>query len=95
MKRPAQPRPQLVPTLRHHWFVVLLPWASLALAGCYPEPTRWDDVQKQTRHNAPSVAKDAVAGAMFNKLFPKPAGDYDIVYTQEKPGFAQAKLTGF
>jgi hypothetical protein len=71
---------------------VLLPWASLALAGCYPEPTRWDEVQKQTRHNAPSVAKDAVAGAMFNKLFPKPAGDYDIVYTQEKPGFAQAKL---
>ena len=31
-------------------------------------------------------------GGEFNKLFPKPEGDFDVVYTQEKPGFAQAKL---
>ena len=25
-------------------------------------------------------------------MFPKPAGDFDVVYTQEKTGFAEAKL---
>jgi len=65
---------------------------STALTGCYREPTRWDEVQQQTRRNAPAVAKEAVPGSEFNKLFPKSEGDYDVVYTQEKPGFAQAKL---
>ena len=31
-------------------------------------------------------------GASFNKFFPKPEGDFDVVFTQEKAGFAQAKL---
>jgi hypothetical protein len=33
-----------------------------------------------------------VPGSMFNKMFPKPEGDFDVVYTQEKAGFAQASL---
>ncbi len=63
-----------------------------ALPGCYQQPTRWDEVQKETRRNVPAVSKEAVPGATFNKLFPKPEGDFDVVYTQEKQGFAQAKL---
>jgi hypothetical protein len=74
------------------WIVILLPLATLAGAGCYREPTRWDEVQQQTRRNAPAVSKEAVAGSQFNKLFPRPEGDFDVVYTQEKTGFAEADL---
>jgi hypothetical protein len=63
-----------------------------SLPGCYREPTRWDEVQQQTRRNAPATSKEAMSGSEFNKMFPKPEGDFDVVYTQEKSGFAQAKL---
>jgi hypothetical protein len=62
------------------------------VAGCQKEPSRFEQVQQETRRNAPAVSKEAVPGASFNKLFPKPEGDNDIVYTQEKTGFAQAKI---
>src|SRR5262249_14892852 len=74
------------------WIVLVVPLAALAGAGCYREPTRWDEVQQQTRRNAPAVAKEAVPGSEFNKMFPRPEGDFDVVYTQEKPGFAEADL---
>jgi hypothetical protein len=64
----------------------------LAAAGCGEQPTRWDEVQQKTRRNAPAVAREALPGSTFNKLFPKPEGDFEVVYTQEKTGFAQAKL---
>lgn len=32
------------------------------------------------------------AGGEFNKFFPKSQGGFDVVFTQEKPGMAQAKL---
>jgi hypothetical protein len=64
----------------------------LLVAGCYKEPGRFDEVQKETRRGAPAVSKEAVPGSAFNKLFPKAEGDYTLVYTQEKTGFAQAKL---
>jgi hypothetical protein len=90
MKKPSAPRPR--PAARHRWVFVLLPLAALAGAGCYREPTRWDEVQEKTRRNTPAVVKEAVAGGEFNKMFPKADGDYAIVYTQEKRGFAQAEL---
>jgi hypothetical protein len=62
------------------------------LSGCNKEPGRFDQAQKESRRNAPAVSKEAVPGASFNKLFPKPEGDYDIVYMQEKTGFAEAKI---
>jgi hypothetical protein len=74
------------------WIVILLPLATLAGAGCYQKPTRWDEVQQQTRRNAPAVSKEAVAGSEFNKLFPRPEADFDVVFSQEKPGFAEADL---
>ena len=80
------------PTLAYGARCLLILLPMTALAGCYREPTRWDEVQQQTRRNAPAVAKEATAGSEFNKFFPKPEGDFDIVYTQEKAGFAQSKL---
>jgi len=63
------------------------------LSGCRQEPpTRFDEVQKETRRGAPAVSKQALAGSLFNKYFPKAEGDYDVIFSQEKPGFAQAKL---
>jgi hypothetical protein len=61
------------------------------LPGCYQEPSRWDEVQKETRGKK-AVAREAVAGGEFNKMFPKAEGDFSLVYTQEKTGFAQAML---
>ena len=75
---------------RRRWMLILLP--MVVASGCRQEPSRWDEVQKETRRNAPAVAKEAVPGSAFNKMFPKPEGDFDVVYSQEKAGFAQAKL---
>ena len=75
---------------RHLAFLALI---LLLAAGCGKEPNRFDEVQKETRRNAPAVSKEAVDGALFNKLFPKSEGDFDITYTQEKKGFAQADLS--
>ncbi|MFP4132848.1 MAG: hypothetical protein ACLFQP_07130 [Halothece sp.] len=53
------------------------------------EPTsRFESAQNQTT----AVAEDAVKGGELNRYFPKSEDSYQIVYTQEKRGFAQAKL---
>lgn len=33
-----------------------------------------------------------LSGGEFNKFFPRDSGDFDVVFTQEKAGMAQAKL---
>ena len=35
---------------------------------------------------------EPLAGGEFNKYFPQDDGDYNVIYTQEKEGFAQAQL---
>lgn len=58
------------------------------------EPSRWDNPQQQStqvsQNQAP--AGQPVAGGQFNKFFPAGSGEYERVYTQEKQGFAEAKL---
>lgn len=88
MSQPSRANP--MSALRSRWTLLLL--ALTVASGCYREPTRWDEVQQKTRRNAPAVSRQAVPGALFNKMFPKPEGDVDVIYTQEKTGFAQAKL---
>lgn len=62
----------------------------LFVASCGPRSDpRWSAVQTQ---KGPAVSKEAVPGGTLNKFFPKPEGDWDVVYTQEKTGFAQASL---
>jgi hypothetical protein len=39
-----------------------------------------------------TVVKESAKGGSFNQFFPPAGGGYDRVYTQEKKGFAEAKL---
>jgi hypothetical protein len=64
----------------------------LLAAGCRrQEPTRWDEAQRATRGER-AVSRDAVSGGSLNRFFPKGEGEWDIVFKQEKTGFAQASL---
>ncbi|MBW4491344.1 MAG: hypothetical protein KME12_26645 [Trichocoleus desertorum ATA4-8-CV12] len=72
----------------------------LLTTACAPEePSRWDQVQQETTQKQPAAqtktttaATKPVSGDQFNKFFPQPGGGYERVYTQEKAGFAEAKL---
>jgi hypothetical protein len=67
----------------------------LLLSGCFQkEPSRFAQAQKDTTaRNAPAaVAKNAEQGSSFNKFFPQDADGFDRVFSQEKKGFAEAKL---
>ena len=66
--------------------------AALLMSGCYEAPSRWDTAQQQTQGKTTSVAVDALGGDVFNQFFPKQGDGYDIVFKQEKSGFAQASL---
>jgi hypothetical protein len=57
--------------------------------GYTPRSTQCDEVQKPT---GPAVSREALPGGDFNKFFPKAEGDYDLVFTQEKTGYAEARL---
>jgi hypothetical protein len=73
--------------------VVWLPLLLVLIAGCTrKEPTRWDEAEQASRANPVAVSREATAGGEFNKLFPKPAAPFDLVFKQEKKGFAQASL---
>ncbi|MEZ4727585.1 MAG: hypothetical protein R3E79_10680 [Caldilineaceae bacterium] len=43
-------------------------------------------------NNDASVVVQPLAGGDFNKFFPKDQDGYNVIYTQEKEGFAQAQL---
>jgi hypothetical protein len=81
-----------------NWRKILAPMVLslvLLLPGCFQkEASKYSQVQKETttRTAQPAVAKNATAGGEFNKFFPKDADGYDRVFSQEKKGFAEAKL---
>ncbi|MEB3310499.1 MAG: hypothetical protein VKJ02_09715 [Snowella sp.] len=66
----------------------------ITLTACSPQaPSRFDQAQQQsTERGASAVVKESEKGGEFNKFFPKSQDGYDRVYTQEKKGFAEAKL---
>ncbi|QSJ14781.1 hypothetical protein JYQ62_23160 [Nostoc sp. UHCC 0702] len=67
----------------------------LLTTACTPkEPGRFDQVQKEStqQKSGQAVAKNATQGGEFNKFFPSADGGFQRVYTQEKKGFAEAKL---
>jgi hypothetical protein len=68
--------------------------AMLWITGCQPKaPSQFSQIQQQTsKPGAVAVAKEATQGSEFNKFFPKPQAGFERVYTQEKKGFAEAKL---
>lgn len=74
---------------------IFLSFLLLISAGCaMAPPSPYAQAQKESteRKAQPAVAKDATQGSQFNKFFPKPQAGYERVFTQEKKGFAEAKL---
>jgi hypothetical protein len=66
----------------------------LLVASCGSAPSKYDQVQEDTTGwRAPAaVDKQAEKGGTFNQFFPKSEGDYTVVPSQEKAGFAEYKL---
>lgn len=67
----------------------------LLVASCAKQPpSRFDQAQQQSsqQKSGQAVVKDSTQGADFNKFFPKAGDGYQRVFTQEKKGFAEAKL---
>jgi len=83
--------------------LLLLAALASALAACKKE-TRWDQAAATTTAEARAAARaeaglppasevPQTSGSEFNRLFPPDGVDgYSRVFTQEKPGFAEAKL---
>jgi hypothetical protein len=64
----------------------------LLLSGCGTQySSRFDQTQKDTKGKT-AVVKESTSGGEFNRCFPKGSDGYKRVYTQEKKGFAEAKL---
>lgn len=55
-------------------------------------PTPKAKPSKTTTTKTTTAVAKPLAGGSFNKFFPKPGGGFERVYTQEKTGFAEAKL---
>ncbi len=66
----------------------------LLVTSCAAKPpSQFDQAQQlSTQPGAIAVAKTATQGSQFNTFFPKPGEGFERVYTQEKKGFAEAKL---
>ncbi len=76
-------------------FVALLLCLLLVTTGCATKaPSRFDQVQQESsqQRSGQAVAKEATQGSEFNKFFPSAGAGYQRVFTQEKKGFAEAKL---
>jgi hypothetical protein len=57
-------------------------------------PGRFDQAQQVSNRqkSGQAVVKEATQGSEFNRFFPDASGEFQRVYTQEKKGFAEAKL---
>jgi hypothetical protein len=68
----------------------------LLLGGCTATkpPSPYDQVQEDTTgRNAPEAVSDAaLPGSTFNQFFPASEGEFEVVPSQEKDGFAEYKL---
>jgi hypothetical protein len=76
-------------------FAVVLLSLLLLTTACTPKETgRFDQVQQESSRQkaGQAVAKNATQGGEFNKFFPPAGNGYERVFTQEKKGFAEAKL---
>ncbi|NEP58573.1 MAG: hypothetical protein F6K31_16405 [Symploca sp. SIO2G7] len=73
---------------------LLLSVLLLVTACAQQAPSRFDQAQQEStqQKSGQAVSQDATQGAQFNKFFPSAGAGYERVYTQEKKGFAQAKL---
>jgi hypothetical protein len=84
----------IVPRLRKILAPLLLSLLLLVTSCAKEPPSRFEQAQQESsqQKSGQAVAKNATQGAEFNKFFPKAGAGYDRVFTQEKKGFAEAKL---
>lgn len=80
-----------------HWrklLAVCLLAVMLLVSSCGPQPpSRFEGAQTDsTSKGASAVVKESESGGSFNQFFPSAGDGYERVYTQEKKGFAEAKL---
>ncbi len=77
------------------FLVALLLGTLLLITSCAQQPpSRFEGAQQaSTAKGASAVVKESESGSSFNRYFPGDGGGYQRIYTQEKKGFAQAKLT--
>ncbi|MEA5596263.1 hypothetical protein [Rivularia sp. UHCC 0363] len=82
------------PRARRILAALLLSIILLTTACAQKAPGRFDQVQQESsqQKKGQAIAKDATQGSEFNKFFPSASGGYERVFTQEKKGFAEAKL---
>ncbi|MGF1496641.1 MAG: hypothetical protein ACFB8W_07430 [Elainellaceae cyanobacterium] len=66
----------------------------LLLTACSSPPSKYDQVQQDTTGFGAekAVNRQAEKGGTFNQFFPGSQGDYEVVPSQEKQGFAEYKL---
>jgi hypothetical protein len=76
------------------FLVALVLVCSLLVTSCgQAPPSRFEGAQQDsTSRGATAVVKDSESGSSFNRYFPKASNGYERIYSQEKKGFAQAKL---
>lgn len=74
--------------------LTLLLGTFLMLASCSePSTSRFDNAQQaSTTKGAGAVVSESISGSSFNRFFPAGGSEYQRIYTQEKKGFAEAKL---
>jgi hypothetical protein len=77
------------------FFIALLLGTLLLTTSCAQQTvSRFEGAQQvSTAKDARAVVKNSESGSSFNRYFPGETGGYKRIYTQEKTGFAQAKLT--
>jgi hypothetical protein len=68
-----------------------------ACGGTTPPNPGYEQAQKDSTSRAGQREtrqqnKQEVSGGEFNKFFPQPGGGFDRIFSQEKRGFAEAKL---
>ena len=64
---------------------------GLLAGGCKQEPSRWDQAHQQTQGQRATTA-ESKAGGEFNKFFPKVQSPFDVIFKQEKQGYAEVSL---
>lgn len=80
-------------SLKKLLFSLLLSMVLLTTSCAQQAPSRFDQAQQEsTARNSSAVVKGSEAGSSFNRFFPTSNNGYERVYTQEKKGFAEAKL---
>jgi hypothetical protein len=66
---------------------------GLVLSACQPvRPSRWEDAQPTTEAQLVVSDGDVIKGSEFNQFFPEASDPFNVVFLQEKEGFAEAKL---